>query len=51
MEKEKEKMLEDRARTIDLEKQKVAQLQKIDTDQREIAHKRGLENQRELYAD
>lgn len=32
MEKEKTKMLEDKARTIDLEKQKVAQLQKIDTE-------------------
>lgn len=51
LEKEKQKLIEDKARTIDLEKQKLTQLQKVDTDQREIAHKKGLESQRELYAE
>jgi len=49
LEKEKGKLLEDKARTVDLEKQKLTQLHKIDADQREIAHKKGLEAQRELY--
>lgn len=49
LEKEKGKLLEDKSRTVDLEKQKLTQLHKIDADQREIAHKKGLESQRELY--
>ena len=44
LEKEKIKLIEDKTRTIDLEKKKLAQLQRIDTEQRDIAHKKGLES-------
>jgi hypothetical protein len=51
LEKDKIKLIEDKARTVDLEKQKLAQLHKVDIDQREFAHKKGLDNQREVYTE
>ncbi len=44
LEKDKTKLIEDKARTVELEKQKLQQLQKVDIDQREFAHKKGLDN-------
>ena len=51
IEHEKKRLIEDKTRTIELEKQKLAQLQKIDADQREIAHKKASDSQKELYGE
>ena len=49
IETEKKRLIEDKTRTIELEKQKLSQLQNIDADQREITHKKANENQKEMY--
>ena len=46
---EKQKLIEDKTRTIELEKNKLASLQKIDSDNRESAQKREDEKLREVY--
>ena len=51
IETEKKRLIEDKTRTIELEKQKLAQLQKIDAEQRELAHRKATDGQKELYSD
>ena len=38
-------------KTIELEKEKISNLHKIDVENREVQYKRNLENQRRLYDD
>ena len=44
-------MIEDKARTIELEKTKVLSLQKIDIEARDLAHDKATSAVRDLYSD
>ena len=46
---EKRKLIEEMNKTIELEKEKLVNLHKIDIDNREVQYKRNLENQKKLY--
>lgn len=48
---EKQRLIEDKARTIELEKQKLISLQKIDLDSRDLTHQKSNGAVRELYSD
>ena len=51
IEQEKQRLIEDKARTIELEKQKLLSLQKIDSEARDLAHQKACELVREMQAD
>jgi len=44
-------LVEDKARTIDLEKQKMISLEKIDAESRDLTHQRTTDTIREIYSD
>ena len=44
-------MIEDKARTIELEKQKMLSLEKIDAESRDLTHQRTTDTIREIYSD
>lgn len=48
---EKKRTIEDKTRSIELEKEKIASLQKIDSEQKEMEHRNALARQRELFAE
>jgi len=48
---EKKKIIEDMNKTIELEKEKLANLHKIDVDNRELLYKKNLDNQKKIYED
>lgn len=51
VEQEKKRLIEDKARTVELEKQKLLSLQKIDLDGRDLAHEKSVNAVKELYND
>ena len=46
---EKRKLIEEMNKTIELEKEKIGNLHKIDVENREVQYKRNLENQKKVY--
>ncbi|CDW83861.1 UNKNOWN [Stylonychia lemnae] len=46
---EKRKLIEEMNKTIELEKEKIGNLHKIDVDNREVQYKRNLESQKKVY--
>lgn len=46
---EKRKLIEEMNKTIELEKEKLNNLHKIDVENREVQYKKNLENQKNLY--
>lgn len=50
-EQEKQRLIEDKARTIELEKTKVLSLQNIDIEARDLAHDKATLAVRDLYSD
>lgn len=51
LDQEKQRLIEDKAKTVELEKQKLLSLQRIDQESRELAHKKAMEAIKETYAD
>lgn len=48
---EKRKLIEEMNKTIELEKEKIGNLHKIDVEHREMQYKRNLDGQKRLYED
>lgn len=46
---EKRKLIEEMNKTIELEKEKVGNLQRIDTEQRELTYKKIMQDQKKMY--
>ena len=51
LDQEKQRLIEDKATTVELEKQKLLSLQRIDQEARELAHKKAIDAIKETYAD
>ena len=51
LDQEKQRLIEDKATTVELEKQKLLSLQRIDQEARELAHKKAFDAIKETYAD
>ena len=46
---EKRKLIEEMNKTIELEKEKLSSLHKIDLDNREMQYKKNIDNQKKIY--